>query len=79
MLNCSILSVKKANDYKGLKSVSLPGYYGKMQILSGHTEMFCILRQGNVVLKNNNIKKIIQIPKSECYIKNNNIKIFSSK
>ena len=46
-----------------------------MQVLSNHAESFILLKKGKIIIKNAK-KKVINVSKGLCYIKNNNIKIF---
>ena len=46
-----------------------------MQVLLNHAESFILLKKGKIIIKNTK-KKVINISKGLCYIKNNNIKIF---
>ncbi|MCD6284033.1 hypothetical protein J7J12_02135 [bacterium] len=74
-ITCFIISFKKIKIYKGVKIVTLPGVVGKMQVLLNHAESFILLKKGKIIIKNTK-KKVINISKGLCYIKNNNIKIF---
>jgi len=62
MINCKIISETKLESYTNILSIRVPSLKGAIEILSNHPEMFLILKQGNVILKNfensNNIQKI---------------------
>ncbi len=76
MINCTIVSPKKTMIYKSVRSVTLPAYYGQMQILPGHAESFLLLKKGNILLqKSKKESEIIQNTDGECYIKNNVVTI----
>ena len=71
MINCIIISSQKTTIYKNLRSVTLPAFFGQMQILPGHAESFVLLKKGNISLRQLNKKKeIIQNVNGECRIKN---------
>ena len=70
MINCTITSPQKTVIYKKAESVTLPALSGEMQVLPGHIESFIILKQGNIIFKQNNKKDTtVQIQKGQCYVK----------
>jgi len=76
MINCTITSLKKTIVYKNVQSVTLPAVSGQMQVLSGHTESFILLKNGNISLRQlNKEDEIIENANGECYIKNNEVVI----
>lgn len=78
MIKCVVMSFEKTNIYEGARSVSLPAYLGRLQILSGHAEAFFLLREGDIVIrKQNGEKKILRAPDGVCHFKNNNLIIIS--
>jgi len=76
MINCIITSPQKTAVYKNLRSVTLPAFFGQMQILPGHAESFVLLKKGNISLRQLNKKKeIIQNINGECHIRNDVVTI----
>ena len=51
MINCTITSPTKTTIYENVRSIILPAFYGKMQILPGHVESFILLRKGDISLR----------------------------
>ncbi len=75
-IQCQIVSPQKTNVYKNLISIKLPAYQGEMEILRQHAETFVLLKTGQVILVKKNHKKInVEITRSECHIKDNNVTI----
>ena len=76
MINCTVTSPQKTIIYKKAESVSLPAFFGEMQILPGHVESFIVLKQGNIVFKQTNKQDaIVQISEGQCYVKDDNMLI----
>jgi len=77
MLKCAITSKEGTKEYGKLKSVTLPGYIGQMQVLSGHAETFVLLQDGDIVLVNaeSGAEEKIQIQGGECTIRKDNVMI----
>jgi len=71
MITCIVTSAEKTKRCGGLRSVILPAYWGRAQILPDHAESFIILKKGDVVLESPEKKEIVQIEGGECYVKDN--------
>ncbi|NOY35323.1 MAG: hypothetical protein GXP44_00065 [bacterium] len=71
MITLIITSPTETAVYENALSVSLPAFFGRMQILPGHAESFISLKKGDIVVKQSNSSedKIIQIAGGECHIK----------
>lgn len=73
---CTITSPQKTTSYKNIESITLPSFFGQMQILDNHAESFILLQKGDIYLQQSNKQnKIIQIISGECHIKNNIVTI----
>lgn len=77
MLKCTITSKEETKEYGELKSVTLPGYIGQMQVFSGHAETFVLLQDGDIVLVNaeSGAEEKIRIQGGECTIRKDNVMI----
>lgn len=74
MINCTITSPEETMQYRQLENVTLPAFLGEMEVLSGHAEVFVLLKRGEIVLGGTNgQKKILEIPGGQCHIKDDNI------
>ena len=70
MISCTITSPKKTTVYKDVRSVTLPAFYGQMQILPGHAESFILLKEGSISLQQSGKEdEVIQNINGECYVK----------
>ncbi|HEC32695.1 MAG TPA: hypothetical protein ENI63_00355 [Candidatus Kaiserbacteria bacterium] len=70
MISCTITSPKKTIVYKDVRSVTLPAFYGQMQILPGHAESFILLKEGSISLQQSGKEdEAIQNINGECYVK----------
>jgi F0F1-type ATP synthase epsilon subunit len=77
MLKCTVTSKEGTKEYGELKSVTLPGYTGQMQILSGHAEAFMLLQDGDITLLNaeSGAEEKIRIHGGECTIRKDNVMV----
>jgi len=77
MITCVITSPAETTVYEKALSVSLPAFFGRMQVLPGHAEAFVLLKKGEVVVRQANgpESKIIQIAGGECHIKGDRMAI----
>lgn len=71
---CKIVSTDDEQVFDNLKSVSLPGVKGELEILPGHAETFVALSDGEITLKNESVSKV-SVTKSVAHVKNDNIVI----
>ncbi len=70
MISCTITSPKETTVYKNVHSVTLPAFYGQMQILPGHAESFILLKEGSISLQQSGKEdEVIQNINGECYVK----------
>ncbi len=78
MINCAIRASDKTIVYKNLAAVTLPAFFGQMQVLPDHAEAFVLLKKGDIVLQKAQARQKqdnIQILSGECYIKDNTVDI----
>lgn len=76
MINCVITSPKETRVYKNLLSVSLPAFFGQIQILSSHAESFITLKEGDIIAQKSQKKQDdIHISGGECHIKDDVVNI----
>jgi len=71
-MKCSIISSKDKREFDNIKSITLPAFFGEMQILPDHAESFVVLQKGQIILdssKNNSLP----IEGGVCHIKDNAI------
>lgn len=52
MLHCIIVSPDSKQEFSDVASVTLPGWWGQLQVLPHHAESFVVLRKGEVILEN---------------------------
>ena len=74
MITCTITSPSQTTRYSLLRSVSVPGHNGELQILSGHAEMFVLLQKGRIKLASE-AKPVerVEIQGGECHVQNNTV------
>lgn len=73
-MNCVIVSSKKIMKHSELQGITLPAYFGEMEVLPGHAESFISLEEGEVIFKKTDGQsENVKIKEGECHIKNNNI------
>ena len=76
MIDCLITSLKKTEIYKKARSVTLPAFLGRTQILPGYAESFLLLNKGDIIIRRSGGKKeIIQILNGQCHIKDDVVTI----
>ncbi len=76
MIDCTISSPQKTIIYQKAESVTLPAFFGQIQVLPGHVESFIFLKQGEVVFKQKNKQDaVVQISEGQCYIKDDSMSI----
>jgi F0F1-type ATP synthase epsilon subunit len=76
MLTCTITSTEKTEQYAGVRQVRLPAYKGEMQVLPGHAEMFVILRNGDLVLRQSDGREESKrITGGECHIRDDHVTV----
>jgi F0F1-type ATP synthase epsilon subunit len=76
MFNCQITSPEKSKLYKSLKSATLPGYFGQVQVLSQHAESFILLSKGDIILTRADDKREVLAIEQGCgYFSNDTLVI----
>ena len=76
MIDCIIASSNKTTVYKDLQSVILPGFFGQIEILPTHTELFTLIKDGEIVIQRLQKKlETVKVSDGECYIKDDIVNI----
>jgi len=71
-MECSIISPKKIEKRTELKSIILPAFWGRMEVLPGHAESFIVLTEGEIIFKTQNSQEEkLFIKKGLFYTKDN--------
>jgi len=71
-MECKVISPKKTKNYQEVKSIILPAFLGRMEVLQNHAETFVVLKKGSIVFRTkNNKEEIVPVKEGLFYIKNN--------
>jgi F0F1-type ATP synthase epsilon subunit len=75
MIECVVASPEQTKIYKNLRSVTLPGFKGQMQVLGSHAETFVLLREGQVVLEQAKQRKSFRLKGGFSHIRDDRVVI----
>lgn len=73
-MDCLVISQEQKKEFHNLKSITLPGASGELQLLPGHAEIFIVLGPGEVVLENKE-KTTLFVEGGLAYFKNDLLRV----
>lgn len=73
-MQCLIVSSESKQEFRKIKSITLPAFSGELQILPGHAESFIILRQGEIILESNTVQNL-PVKDGVCNVENDIVTI----
>jgi|GEM_PF-5472656 len=75
-MQCKLFSQEDCEIFSDVVSITLSSKSGELQILSGYTESFLLLREGNLSVEmKGKQKKIKEIEGGMCWVKDDEVSI----
>jgi F0F1-type ATP synthase epsilon subunit len=72
-MDCKIVSLKESREYQKIEKIVLPSMNGEIEILPNHAEIFGLLKNGKIILKNKEKRIVIEVERGMYHFKNNKL------
>jgi F0F1-type ATP synthase epsilon subunit len=75
MLNCTVTSAEHTERYSRLKSLAVPAFSGRLQMLPGHAESFILLTPGEIIMDSAQGVRTVVIDGGACHVKDDEVTV----